>query len=117
MREIRVKEGVVLSTLHFWTSAPLRIIRAADESFPEGFPLWLTRGCEQVKGGAPKSSHLIFEALDFRTKHLPPKINRQEIADKMQEKLGPKYYVYFKTVVSYRKYWTWIEWIHAGTRT
>lgn len=110
VRVIKVKPEVQLQPKHFTDTSIAAIIKAADVCFPQGYELVITRGMEQVPGGKERSKHLIGQALDFRTKHLDEEISREQIAHRMQQGLGPRYYVYFGLRVVNN---TSIEWIHA----
>jgi len=104
------KNSVILTVEH-WKCSIRRILFAAEQSYPEDYVLKITRGCEEVEGGAKHSKHLppIFDALDLRTRDLPESINREEIITNMQAILGSNYYGY------YRKHETKkgpVEWIH-----
>jgi len=105
-RDLYIKEDVLLRPEHFLFLPVGLILKAASVCYPPDYPLWITRGAEPVEGGAVNSKHLICCAFDFRTRHLAPEINRNEIVERMQKGLGPMYYLYYKKTVR-------AEWIHC----
>ena len=112
MRRVYIKQGVVLSPMHWKRPEVARIITAVDIAYPKDCPLVITRGFEQCKGGKKHSRHLppFYAAFDFRTKHLREDINRAALARRIQRGLGPDYYVYFGEVDTQTGK---VEWIHV----
>jgi len=79
--------------------------------WPVEYPVWITRGAEECKGGKPNSKHLVCCAYDFRTRHLPPSINRKIIVSKAQASLGHEYYFYYRSYAN--EHGSVVEWIHG----
>ena len=111
-RRVKVKPNVILSPQHWAVPEVGRIITAMATVFPADYPLVITRGCEECKGGKRHSKHLppYYSAFDFRVKHLPADIDCQLIVRRLQRGLGPEYYVYLGEVDSDGKI---IRWIHV----
>ena len=111
-RQIRVeiKPGVLLLPCHFYQYHVGLILQAVEAQWPEESDLIvITRGAEVVPTGAPRSKHLIGKAFDFRTKHLPPEVDREALVKRIlnESLLGMDYWGYWKkTEVT--------EWMHLG---
>jgi hypothetical protein len=117
-RQILQKKGAELSPLHWKRPEVCSIIQAADACFPPGYDLVITRGMEPCTGGSLTSCHLwpLCAALDFRTRHLPPEIDREKIVRRMMVFLGAEYYTYFKIVKmanGQKKEWIHCQWTKA----
>ena len=95
--EIDRKDGVKLDTRHFHQYHTGRIFKAIEEEWPD-YPIIITRGCEDCPGSKKTSKHFKFKAFDFRTKHLPPEVDRQELLDRIMKRLGPDYYGYYRRI-------------------
>ena len=100
-RQIRVeiKPGVLLLPCHFYQYHVGQIIRAVEDQWPEESDLIvITRGAEQVPTGATHSKHLIGKAFDFRTRHLPPDVDREALVKRIlnESLLGMDYWGYWK---------------------
>lgn len=74
-----------------------------EDSWPD---MVVTRGKEQCPGGKPDSRHLIRQAFDFRTRHLPISVDRNALLNRVINSLGWRYYGY------YMKTKEGVEWIH-----
>ena len=114
-RQIRVeiKPGVILWPAHFHSYYPGLILRAVEFAWPtESDLIVITRGAEPVPTGAPNSRHLWGEAFDFRTKHLPPEVDRGALIEKIMNGslLGKDYYGYFRITPDGGD--GFIEWMH-----
>lgn len=107
--KVFVKPGVLLRPQHFIFPPVGLIVQVACVFFPTGYPVWITRGAEECSGGKPNSKHLCCCAFDFRTRHLPPTVNRKVICSKMQVSLGHEYYGYYKSYIQRGEV---VEWIH-----
>lgn len=109
MQEIKYKESAMLTTEHY--SLPMaRIVLTVARFWPLGEYMMVTRGTEEVSGGSPTSKHLEGQAFDFRTRHLPSEISRQNLLDKIMGVLGSDYYGYYKRYEREDGYI--VEWIH-----
>jgi len=110
-RQIRVevKPEVILWPAHFHSYHVGRILKAVENNWPEESDLIvITRGAEPVPTGAPHSKHLIGKAYDFRTKHLPPEVDREALLHKIMgdPPMNNGYYGYFRRTEQ------GVEWIH-----
>jgi len=106
---VEIKPGVLLLPCHFYQYHVGLIIREVEACWPEESDLIvITRGAEEVPTGATHSRHLIGKAFDFRTKHLPPVVDRNELIERILDNLGEDYYGYFKRTEQ------GVEWIHIN---
>ena len=110
-RQIRVeiKPGVLMLPCHFYAYHVGQIVRAVEDQWPESSRLIvITRGAEEVPGGADKSKHLVGKAFDFRTWHLDPVVDREALVKRIlnESLLGMDYYGYYKMSDQ------GVEWIH-----
>ena len=110
-RIIRIKKGVILHPNHFKKEIA-RLVTAVHIVFPPNVDLIITRGSESVPNGKLTSKHLMGCAYDFRTKHLPPNIDRHKLVRKIQQGMsGCDYYWYYGQRVGNDG--KLIEWIHG----
>ena len=113
-RQIRVevKPGVRIIPCHFYQYHVGQILKAVEAQWPEESDLIvITRGAEPCPTGKPNSKHLTGKAFDFRTKHLPPEVDREALVKRIlnESLLGMDYWGYFKRVNG-------VEWIHLDYR-
>ena len=118
-RQIRVeiKPGVLLFPCHFHQYHVGQIMRTMENNWPEESDLIvITRGAEAVPTGAPHSKHLVGKAFDFRTKHLPPEVDREALLHKIMgdPPMNNGYYGYFKKIPDGKG--GFIEWMHIDYR-
>ena len=106
--ELRHKKGVLMDTAHHLHHVGL-ILDAAGKEWPESYYVMITRGAENCEGSKPTSRHFTFKAFDLRTKHLPPQVDRQELLDRIMNRLGPDYYGYYRRIETNLGV---VEWIH-----
>jgi len=110
---IEIKPGVILWPAHFYSYHVGLILRAVENNWPEESDLIvITRGAESCPTGKPDSKHLIGKAFDFRTKHLPPEVDREALLHRIlgDPPMNNSYYGYFKKIQD--KAGNWIEWLH-----
>ena len=110
---VEIKPGVLLLPAHFYQYHVGQIIRAVEDQWPEESDLIvITRGTESCPTGKLDSKHLIGKAFDFRTKHLPPEVNREALVKRIlnESLLGMDYFGYFKRVPDGKG--GFVEWIH-----
>jgi len=86
-----------------------------ENNWPEESDLIvITRGAEAVPTGAPNSKHLPPKprAFDFRTRHLPPEVDREALLNKIMgdPPMNKGYYGYYRKIQD--KLGNWIEWFH-----
>ena len=118
-RQIRVevKPGVILWPAHFHFYHVGLILRAVENNWPEESDLIvITRGAEPVPTGKPNSKHLTGKALDFRTRHLPPEMDRTVLLHRIMgdPPMHNGYYGYFKKIPDGKG--GFIEWMHIDYR-
>lgn len=89
LRHVYIKDDSVIITGWHFRPETSQIIWIASQEFPED--IVITRGCESVPGGHPRSLHLVSQAFDLRTRHLPPPVDRQALLDRILARLGPGY--------------------------
>ena len=110
---VEIKPGVLMLPCHYYQYHVGQIMRAVENNWPEESDLIvITRGAEAVPTGAPHSKHLVGKAFDFRTKHLPPEVDREALLHKIMgdPPMNAGYYGYFRKIQD--KAGNWIEWFH-----